>query len=150
MIEQSISKSLLDKAGIIPRLQLGIKEEGGGVNPTGPHTVKFIKDKVVQGKHPITGKEREEVEYTFEEEGVVKTYNTAVNNDEGELSYFVQRMAEYEYGIMLVLEMKKKGIKNYIDISPINLSNADEIPTIESEVDDLSLPEGEDFAEDVK
>ena len=135
----------MDQAGIKPRLRLGNKKDGGGVDSTGPHTVKFIKDRVVKGKNPETGKEREEVEYTFEEDGVEKTYNTPVKNKEGDLSYLVQRMADYNYGDFMILEMKRIGIKNYISITPII---NDEIPTINAEMEDEPTGQNEDMEDD--
>src|SRR3990167_7016282 len=110
------SQQLTEKAGIKPRLQLGNKVEGGGVVSTGEHKVIFKADKAVQGTDPISGKERPEVEYIFEEGGIDKTYAVPVKNKEGSLNYFIIRMAEFEYGVPLTLEMIKKGIKNYIDI----------------------------------
>lgn len=123
----TVSKELLEKAGIKPRLKLGEKLEGGGVRSTGPHKVTFVADRARKGNHPVTNVEREEVEYTFTESGVEKTYSVAIKNERGELNYFVQRMAEYKYGDTLVLEMKKKGPKNYIDISPLLDEDPDEI-----------------------
>jgi len=137
----TISKQLLEKAGIKPRLKLGEKLEGGGVRSTGPHKVIFLADRTKKGNHPVTGVERDEVEYTFAEDGMEKTYSVAVKNDKGELNYFIQRMAEFNPTDHLVLEMKKKGIKNYIDVSPLleedpDVIAYDEEPGTSSESDE--------------
>lgn len=132
-MEQTKSQELLEQAGIKPRLQLGKKLESGGVQPTGPHRVKFLKDRTRKGTHPITGKDRDEVEYIFEENDVEKTYRVAIKNEAGELNYVVQRMAEFNYGDELVLEMKKKGIKNYIDINPV-LEETEDVVDINDEI----------------
>ena len=38
------SKELLEKAGIIPRLRLGIKQDKGGMISTGAYRVKVLED----------------------------------------------------------------------------------------------------------
>ncbi len=115
------SKALLKEAGIQPKLRLGNKKEGGGVVSTGPHRVKMMADKIVPGKDPKTGKDIEYVRYLVEENGETKTYQTKKFNEKtGELSYLVQRLAEVEEGEEVILEMKKQGIKNYVEVSPIS------------------------------
>ena len=42
-----VSKEILLKSGLLPKLQLGIKT-GGGVKSTGKHRVKVIEDKIVR------------------------------------------------------------------------------------------------------
>lgn len=131
---ETTSKKLTEEAGIVPRLQLGNKTEGGGVESTGPHNVIFKADRTVKGKHPVTLAERAEVQYTFTEGGSDKTYNVAVKNTEGKLNYFIIRMAEFNYGDPLVLEMKKKGIKNFIDINyDSKQTTPGELPTIQAD-----------------
>jgi len=114
------SKALLKEAGIQPKLRLGTKKAGGGVIPNGQHRVKMIADKVIKGNDPKTGKEIEYVRFLVEENGETKTYQTKKLNDKGELSYLVQRLAEINEGQEVILEMKKQGIKNYIEVTPIN------------------------------
>ena len=114
------SKALLKEAGIQPKLRLGTKKAGGGVIPNGQHRVKMIADKVIKGNDPKTGKETEYVRFLVEENGETKTYQTKKLNDKGELSYLVQRLAEINEGQEVILEMKKQGIKNYIEVTPIN------------------------------
>ena len=45
-----ISIELLNVAGIIPRLKLGIKKAKGGMTSTGVHRVKLISDKIIKAK----------------------------------------------------------------------------------------------------
>ena len=92
------SQELAKEANIKPRLQLGKKLDGGGVESTGAHKVMFVNDRTVKGSHPITGVARPEVEYTFGENDIEKTYNVAVKSDSGELNYFVIRMSEFGSG----------------------------------------------------
>lgn len=113
------SKELLKEAGIQPKLRLGSKTPKGGTKANGPHRVKMIADKIVKGTDPKNGREIEYVRYLIEENGEKKTYQTKKLNDKGELSYLVQRLAEINEGEEVILEMKKQGIKNYIDVSPV-------------------------------
>ena len=107
----------MEKAGIYPKLRLGLKREGGGVQTTGPHTVKMISDKIVQGLDRETGKVIEFMKYVVEEDGVEKEYRTRLKNKEtGELNYLVQNLSQVEEGDTVILEMKKMGIKNYIEV----------------------------------
>ena len=79
------SSELVTKAGIKPELRLGTKEEGKAPVSTGAHKVTILSERVVMGKEHKTNIEREEMEYTFEEDGVEKTYNVPVKDKKGEL-----------------------------------------------------------------
>lgn len=120
------SKELLVKANIIPKLRLAIKEDGKPPVPTGPHKVKIISDTIQNGKDH-TGKVIPIVRYIFEENGEKKRYDVPVKNNEGELHYLVQRLAEVEEGQEIIIEMKKKGIKNYVSVSVIGDSSDIEV-----------------------
>jgi hypothetical protein len=110
------SKSILLKAGLLPRLQLGIKS-GRGVASTGKHTVTVLEDKIVKKPPMEEGDDGYWVRYTVEEDGVKKQYDTRMKQKGGvDPSYFVQAMANVEPGEVITLEMKKAGIKNYIEI----------------------------------
>jgi hypothetical protein len=115
-----ISKELLIKAGIIPKLRLGTKQPKGGVKPNGSHRVKIIEDKIIRKPDPVSGKDIEWVRYTVEEQGEKKIYDTKLKDKNGSLSYLVQRFAEIKEGEEVILEMKKQGMKNYIDVIPAN------------------------------
>jgi len=113
---QQIVRKALDEGKIPPPfLQLGEKLDGGGVRPTGAHTLKFISDRKVMGVDFMTKQPREEMEYVFEEGGMKKRYNVPILNKNEELHYFLQRMNDCEYGEVIILEMKKDGMKNFID-----------------------------------
>ena len=135
------SKALMKEANIQPKLRLGTKKAKGGTEPTGPHKVKMIADKIVKGTDPKTGKEVEFVRYLLEENGETKTYQTKKLNDKGELSYLVQRLSEINEGQEVILEMKKQGIKNYIDVSPLVGGEQVEVEEDEHEEDDIEVPE---------
>ncbi len=121
------SRELLLKAGILPKLRLGIKQTKGGVQPTGPQRVKILEDKIIRKPDPQTGKETEYVRYIVEHEGEKKQYDTRLKSKDGQLSYLVQRMAEIPEGAEVFMEMEKQGIKNYIKVTPVGLSASVEV-----------------------
>lgn len=133
------SKEVMAKAGIIPKLRLAIKEEGKAPVPTGPHTVKLIEDKLMNGKDKETGAVIPIVRYTFEEDGTEKRYEVPVKDKNGEVHYLVQRLSEVEEGQMLKLEMKKRGVKNYVSV--VLLTDAGEQHIDDEE--ELEYPEDE-------
>ena len=112
------SKKLITVAGIVPKLRLGNKTDKG-VTSTGAHRVKLLEDKIIKGTDTQTGKEIDYVRYIVEENGEKKQYDTKLKDKDGNLSYLVQRLAEVEEGHEVLLEMKKRGIKNYISVTPV-------------------------------
>lgn len=115
-----ISKELVVKAGILPKLRLGNKKAGGGVVPTGPQKVKVLEDKIIRKMDQTAGKEIEFVRYTLEHNDEKKYYDTKLKDKNGQLSYLVQRLAEVPEGEEVILEMKKAGVKNYIEVSSLS------------------------------
>lgn len=111
------SKELMKVAKIYPKLRLGTKLPGGGVKSTGPHRVRLVEDKIAKGIDRETGKAIEVVKYLVEENGQLMQYTVPVKNREtGELHYLVQRLSEVEEGQEIILEMKKRGIRNYVEV----------------------------------
>lgn len=137
------SKALMKEANIQPKLKLGKKKAGGGVIPNGAHRVKMIADKVVPGTDPKTGKEIDYVRYLVEENGETKTYQTKKLNEKGELSYLVQELSSINEGQEVILEMKKQGIKNYIDVSSVIGGESIQIEDDEENGDIIDLTEQE-------
>ena len=127
------SKSILKIANIIPKLQLGTKTEKG-VESTGPHKVKLIKDKEVKGTD-VNGKEVAMVRYLLEVNGEPRIYDCKKFDMKGDIHYLVQKLSTYNEGSEVILEMKKRGIKNYIDVLP-----AGESGSVEVEDDELDIP----------
>src|SRR3990167_5731625 len=122
---KTISQQLAEQAGIKPRLQLGIKTENG-VKSTGPHRVKYLADRIIKGVDYHTREEREEVEFIFQENGTDYIYEVPVKDPKTKKPhYFWVKMATYEYGQEVILEMRKRGAINYISIDPVG---HDEIP----------------------
>ena len=147
------SKSIIQKAGIVPFLQLAEKLEGGGVKGTGAHKVKIISDKVVKGTDYQTNEERYEVQYLVEENGQKKKYKVPVKDKNGEVHYLVQRLAEIEEGTEIILEYKRRGLKGYIDVQRANLITPEKVATEEIPIieEDEKIPsdsgEGEALAD---
>lgn len=112
------SKELMKQAGILPKLRLGTKTERGVVS-TGPHRVRVLEDNLKNGINADTGKEEPQVHYVVEENGEKKEYVVSVKNKQGQLHYLVQRLAEVPDGGEVILEMKKRGIKNYVEVIPV-------------------------------
>ena len=135
--QQIMQQAIADGKVGLPFLQLGAKVEGGGVNSTGEHTLKFISDQKVMGVDFMTKQPREEMEYIFEENGMKKRYNVPLLNKEGKIHYFLVRMNDCQYGETIILEMKKDGPKNYIDfkrtIEPLPTVQEEDIPVIEED-----------------
>jgi hypothetical protein len=120
------SREIMTKAGLLPKLRLGVRQ-GGRVSPTGPHKVKIVEDKMIK-KLNADGQEEYFVRYIFEEEGVRKQYDchmkAKVGNDP---HYLVQALSEVEPGEELVLEMKKAGVKNYIEVTRVGLNSTERV-----------------------
>lgn len=112
-----ISKQILMKSGLLPKLKLGIKQ-GNKIISTGKHKVKIIEEKIVRLPPKEEGDDGYYVRYIFEEDGEKKQYDTRMRVKGGQdPSYFVQAMAEIQPGEELLLEMKKAGVKNYVEIT---------------------------------
>ena len=122
------SQDLLKKADIIPYLKLGIKLEGGGTKSTGSHKVKLISDSVFEGKD-FYGNPQQKLRIILEEDGQKKKYDTAINNKQGDLSYLVQKLAEFNEGDEIVMEYVKNGAKGFIDVR--KAGDEAEIPIID-------------------
>lgn len=138
------SKALMKAAGVYPKLRLGVRKEGANkkisVHPTGPHRVKMVSDKVMRGKDKETGEAIEIVKYVVEEDGVLKQYVVPVKSREtGDLHYLVQRLSEVQEGQEIILEMKKRGPKNYVEVL-----DAEGKPIGDAEEEDGELTEEEE------
>ncbi len=120
------SKKVLEQAKIYPKLRLAIKKPGGGIEPTGPHTVKLVEDRIVKGIDRDTGEEIFLMRYTLEEDGELRRYDTKLKDKAGDPSYLIQRMAEFEPGDVVVMEMKKAGKQNYAEVTPVGEGSDDE------------------------
>lgn len=121
----------MKQAGVLPKLKLGLKEEGKAPISTGAHRVKIIEDKIQKAKDE-QGNVIEVVKYILEENGEKKFYQVPVKNKQGELHYLVQRLSEIPEGQEIILKMKKRGVKNYISVAVVG-----EPTEIEDDQEDL-------------
>lgn len=115
------SKKLMEVAKVYPKLRLGERREGNSgkvsVHSTGPHRVKMVEDRVLNGKDKETGETIQVVKYIVEEGGELRQYIVPVKSrDTGDLHYLVQRLSEVEEGQEVILEMKKRGPKSYVEV----------------------------------
>lgn len=103
---------------LYPKLQLGEKTDHG-VKATGPHTVKLLAE-------PTTvminkgGKMVKAFKFLVEEDGVTYKWNVPIMNESGdEGHYLIDRLntMDVQVGDEITLEMKKRGPKNYIEVT---------------------------------
>lgn len=117
-------KKAVEKLGIVPRLQLAVQVERVNatgkkvtvVEGTGPHTVTFLEEpKSVMG-NDINGREQQQFHFPVEENGIKKMYIVPLKNKEGQGNYILAKLLEVEVGDKAILEVKRKGAKNYTSI----------------------------------
>lgn len=122
---------------LVPKLQLGIKGAKGGVTPTGPHTIKFIEEPTVVLVNKM-GKMVKAFKFIVEEKGKQYRWLVPILNKENQPNYLVERLLEVEVGDERVLEMKKQGARNYIDIRKVGEDVVEHEEEEEEEVEDES------------
>lgn len=127
-------QEILDKATkegkYVPELQLFVKKDGGGTEPTGPHKVKLINSAVVKGIDFKTKKEILEIKLSVEEDGTLKTYNFPMWIGE-KIHYLIERLAPIKEGSEVTLEGKKSAKSSYIEVDRGGAEPKKEIPIIE-------------------
>lgn len=127
-----IVKQVVEKLGIVPRLSLAVQKTDDkgkvlGVESTGPHRVKFLSEpKNAMGKDPMTSQERQEFHFEVEENGVKKQWIVPMRNKQGEGNYILAKLMEIEVGDEAILEVKRRGPKNYTSVTRIG-HDSDEI-----------------------
>src|SRR5438105_2713642 len=112
------AKQLFDKASQSGKvkereeyLRLAPKNEQGVPTPNGPHKLTLVSDKV--GTNNL-GEQQLQVSVT--EKGIPKLWTIPLKDKEGNLHYLVQTLATYEPGDEIIVEMKKNGAKNYVEV----------------------------------
>jgi hypothetical protein len=133
------------KSGLYPKLKLG-ERRGATVVPTGPHRVKIIEDKLIK-KLNADGVEEYFVRYIFEEVGEKKQYDAHMKSKGGsDPHYLVQALADVKEGEELILEMKKAGVKSYIEVTRIATGESEIISDDEQDAPDDVVSGLEDVA----
>lgn len=117
-----------------PKLQLGDKT-AHGVKSTGPHTVKITAEPttvaVMKGSKSV-----KHFKFLVEEKGQLYKWLVPLTNDMGEGHYLLERLANVEIGDELILEMKKRGARNYIEVLRPGEVVAEDEAEVEEEVVD--------------
>lgn len=118
---------------------------------TGAHTIMLVSDSIGKGKDPMSGAEVEQLQVIVTEGGVEKMWNIPLKDKESNLHYLVQRLAEFNEGDTLVVEMKKKGMRNFIDVKSLSQAKAAGERTVEQgeEIPVINLDDEEIKAEDI-
>lgn len=125
-----------------PWLHLGEKLEGGGVRSTGKHIVSIIEEpKVTKDNDPITGKERQILLFRVLENETEKKWSFPIYGKDGQPHYLISRMEDIEVGEVFSLEIKKKGLKNYIEVGRITDGSSPNDTHGVEPVEDISLEE---------
>ena len=128
------------KAGKVSPGFLKLTDKVDGVNVSnGVHIVKFLSDEVID-KENKEGKIVGGMEYMFSENGLKVKYQVFAKNRNGELHYFIQRMAGFNVGDMVSLEFKKKegSEYGYVDVKRPTGSAA-KVPAITPEGTPLGI-----------
>src|SRR4051812_18787230 len=126
------SREILLKSGLFPKLKLG-ERKGGRVVPTGPHRVKILEDKIIK-KLNADGVEEFFVRYIFEENGEKKQYDAHMKAKGGtDPHYLVQALADVKEGEELILEMKKAGVKSYIEVTRVQTGERERVDADEGD-----------------
>lgn len=133
------------KLKLYSKLQLGEKRAGENgkesVHSTGPHTVKITAEPTTTIINK-NGKSVNGFKFIVEENGQLYKWLVPLTNEQGEGHYLIERLQNIEVGQEIVLEMKKRGPKNYIDISrPGEEEDEIEVPPDErEEIDPTKIP----------
>lgn len=131
----------MDAMGVLPKLRLGLKLEKGGVKSTGAHRVKFLSEPVGVTKKDFDGKPQKMLRFEVESGGIRYHWYVRVLNREGDANYLLERLAEIKVGDERVLEMRKQGARNFVDIREVDAPPT--VPDIDETEDDDSREEQE-------
>lgn len=101
---------------LYPRIKMGERTLGGAVQGTGPHKVKFMEEPTVITGKDKKGNPRKELKFILQEHGQLYRWQVPILNEEGQPNYLVERLMDIEVGDIRVLEMKKRGPRNYVDV----------------------------------
>lgn len=129
---------------LYPRIQLGKKILGGGVLSTGPHTVTFVEEPAVIMGKDHEGNPRKEFKFVLKEHGQLYRWNVPILNKEGQPNYLVERLLDVEVGDVRVLEMKKRGRNNYVDVSGVGEPSEKEVDDKFAELEKEQIGDIED------
>jgi len=120
-------------------LQLGVKKEHGGVEPTGFHKVKLVEEpQIVKEAHYYTGVERQVVRYKLEEDGEEKLWSHVLYKEEDGkptkdedgkpiAHYLIENLEDITVGDWFGLQMMGNKGRNFIRVTyPLQEAGAKE------------------------
>ncbi len=113
-------KEVAKALNVIPKLRLGNKLAGGGVESTGAHRVKFIAEPTVVMGNDDQGKPRKELRFVVEENNIQYRWNVPILGKEGQPNYLIERLMHIDIGDERLLEMIKARGRNYIDVRKVD------------------------------
>lgn len=129
---------------LYPKLKLGEKLPGSGVKSTGPHTIKITAEPTTTTIMKM-GKPTKVFKFLVEEKGQLYKWFVPIYNKEGEGHYLIERLQFVAVGEEIVVEMKKAGARNFIEVRPVgdpgqsDHDSEDEVEVEPSEDDQLQL-----------
>lgn len=65
------------------------------------------------------GNPRQEISYTVTENGQEYRWNVPIKNKEGGANYLIERLMDIREGDTVLLEMKRRGPRNYVDVQKV-------------------------------
>ena len=113
-------KEVAKALNVIPKLRLGNKLAGGGVESTGAHRVKFIAEPTVVMGNDDQGKPRKELRFVVEENNIQYRWNVPILGKEGQPNYLIERLMHIDIGDERLLEMINARGRNYIDVRKVD------------------------------
>lgn len=132
--------------GVLPKLRLSEETAAGGRKSNGPHTVKFLEEPVVVIGKDQQGKPRKELKFRVQEADQQYYWRVPILNKEGQPNYLFERLLDLKVGEERTLEMKKVGIRSYIDVSKTGEEHVD---ADEDTEDTIEYPEDDITPENV-
>ena len=114
--------SIMKEMGVVPKLKLGIrliKQDGkpGGVKSTGEHKVMFLSEPVIVSGKTFDGRPQKQLKFIVEENGKKFKWNIPITNKEGnDAHYLLEKLEQVKVGDVRILEMRKSGANNYVDV----------------------------------
>lgn len=97
-----------------PKLKLGEKTDKG-VKSLGPKTVVITAEPTTTMMMK-NGKQVKAFKLIVKENGELKKWLVPITTEEGEGHYLIEHLQDVEVGETIVLEMKKRGPRNYIEV----------------------------------
>lgn len=108
-----------------PKLKLGERKQTGlndknepkySIFTTGPHKIKFTAEPTTTTVMKM-GKPTKVFKCIVEENGqLYKWFVPIMNKDETEGHYLIERLKDIPVGEEIIVEMKRQGARNYIDV----------------------------------